>query len=93
MEVVFAIPLLFLPLVMPLIAGLMARGFGRKFWPWFVVGIVLPFVANIILLCLPDKSKKQIAGLRAIKTETDQLFINNNSEQEVDDHNHLPATA
>jgi MFS family permease len=57
MEVVFAIPLLFIPLMMPLIAGLMAQGFGRKFWPWFFIGVILPFLANIILLCLPDRTK------------------------------------
>ena len=55
MEVVLALPLLFLPLVMPFIAGQMAKSFGRKFWPWFCIGIPLPFIANIILLCLPDK--------------------------------------
>ena len=57
MEVVAAIPLILLPFFLPLIAGLMAVNFGRKFWPWFLVGIMLPFVANIILLCLRDKRK------------------------------------
>lgn len=27
----------------------------RRFWPWFVLGLVLPFVAVVILLCLPVK--------------------------------------
>ena len=58
MEVVFAIPLLFVPFFMPFIAGQMAKSFGRNFWPWFFIGIPLPFIANIILLCLPDKTKK-----------------------------------
>lgn len=58
MEVLFAIPLLFLPFLMPFIAGQMAKSFGRNFWRWFFIGIPLPFIANIILLCLPDKSKK-----------------------------------
>ena len=57
MEFVFAFPLLLLPFLLPLIAGLMAKNFGRKFWPWFLLGIFLPLVANFILLCLPDKSK------------------------------------
>jgi len=40
------------------VTGQMAKSFGRKFWPWFLIGIPLPLVANIILLCLPDKSKQ-----------------------------------
>ena len=59
MEVIFAIPFLLIPLLLPVTAGLMAKSFGRKFWPWFFIGIPLPFIANVILLCLPDKSKKQ----------------------------------
>jgi hypothetical protein len=58
MEVVFAIPLLLLPLFFPYVTGLMAKSFGRKFWPWFIIGIPLPLVANVILLCLPDRSKR-----------------------------------
>jgi len=58
MEVVFALPLLLLPLFLPFVTGKMAESFGRKFWPWFFIGIPLPLVANIILLCLPDKSKR-----------------------------------
>jgi hypothetical protein len=59
MEVVFGLPLLLIPFVLPIVAGLMAKSFGRKFWPWFFIGIPLPFIANIILLCLPDKTKKE----------------------------------
>jgi hypothetical protein len=82
MEVVFAIPLLFIPLVMPLIAGLMAKSFGRKFWPWFIIGIPLPFIANIILLCLPDKSRKETNTLTVVKDgeRTDQLYIINGKD-------------
>ena len=57
MEVLFALPLLFLPLFFPFITGQMAKSFGRKFWPWFFAGLALPLVANIVLLCLPDKTK------------------------------------
>jgi len=35
----------------------MAKSMGRKFWPWFLLGIPLPFIANIILLCLPVKKQ------------------------------------
>jgi hypothetical protein len=58
MEVIIAIPLLMVPLFWPVVTGLMAISFGRKFWPWFFIGIPLPLVAAIILLCLPDKRKK-----------------------------------
>jgi hypothetical protein len=58
MEVVFALPLLLLPLFFPCVTGLMAISFGRKFWPWFLIGIPFPLVANIILLCLPDRSRR-----------------------------------
>jgi O-antigen/teichoic acid export membrane protein len=58
MEVVFALPLLFLPFVMPMISGLMAKTRGRKFWPWFFIGIPLPLIANVILLYMPDKTKR-----------------------------------
>jgi hypothetical protein len=95
MEVVFAIPLLFIPLAMPMIAGLMAKSFGRKFWPWFLVGIPLPFIANIILLCLPDKSKKETTCLTVVKNEerSDKTTINKYVKQEANGQNQLPATA
>jgi len=94
MEFVFALPLLFIPLVMPFIAGQMAKNFGRKFWPWFLIGIPLPFIANIILLCLPDKSKKKTNGLKAVENEkaSDHLFIANGSKQQcMDSGNHFAA--
>lgn len=56
MEVIFALPLLAVPFILPMIAGLMARTYGRSFWCWFFIAIPLPLIANIILLCLPDKS-------------------------------------
>jgi MFS family permease len=94
MEVVFALPLLFIPFVMPFIAGQMAKSFGRKFWPWFLIGIPLPFIANIILLCLPDKSKQKPPALKSVDNEKifDHLFINNDSQQRgIDSGNHFAA--
>ncbi|HEX7844405.1 MAG TPA: hypothetical protein VF476_01320 [Chitinophagaceae bacterium] len=62
MEVVFSLPILIIPAIFPFVAGSMAKCFGRKFWTWFLIGIPLPFIANLILLCLPDRSvKKQTA--------------------------------
>lgn len=54
MEVIFALPILMIPFLFPLVTGLMAVGFRRRFWPWFFTGLALPMVAMIILLCLPD---------------------------------------
>lgn len=78
MEIIFALPLLLLPTILPLLSGLMAKNFGRKFWPWFILGIPLPLIANIILLCLPDKSEKKHPELTAVENEDiyDHLFIN-----------------
>ena len=90
MEFVFALPLLFLPLVMPFLAGQMAKGFGRKFWPWFFVGIPLPFIANIILLCLPDKSKKKETIIKN-QTPLKQIFITKESQQQTGSENHFEA--
>lgn len=59
MELIAALPFVLLPFFFPVIAGLMAINFGRKFWLWFFIGALLPFIANIILLCLPDKKKIQ----------------------------------
>jgi MFS family permease len=77
MEIFFEIPLLIIPLLMPFFAGQMAKQFGRKFWPWFFIGIVLPMIANIILLILPDKSKN-FTALKPVENEDifDHLFIN-----------------
>ena len=94
MEVVFALPLLFIPFVMPFIAGQMAKSFGRKFWPWFLIGIPLPFIANIILLCLPDKSKQKPPALKTADDEkiSDHFYINNDSPQRnINSGNHFAA--
>lgn len=76
MEVVIALPLLVLPFFFPLLTGFMAKSLGRKFWPWFFLGIPLPFVASIILLCLPVKRKKSVPAVNPVTNEElfDHLF-------------------
>ena len=49
-----------IPFILPMIAGLMAKSYGRSFWTWFLIGVPLPLIANIILLCLPDRTQKDI---------------------------------
>jgi len=53
MEVLAALAIVSVPLFFPVITGLMAKSLGRKFWFWFFLGFPLPFVACVILLCLP----------------------------------------
>jgi hypothetical protein len=84
MEVVLALPLLIIPFIMPLIAGLMAKTYGRSFWTWFLIGIPLPFIANIILLCLRDKTAKSVSGLKAIRNEEKPDSIDNNEVEETE---------
>jgi|KBSSwiStaDraftv2_1062776.scaffolds.fasta_scaffold2405807_2 hypothetical protein len=57
MEVLIAAPVILIVFFFPLLTGFMAQSMGRKFWPWFLLGIPLPFIANIILLCLPIKKR------------------------------------
>ena len=57
MEVAFTLPFLLIPLSPPLMAGYVAKRFGRNFWTWFFISIPLPLISCFILVCLPDKSK------------------------------------
>lgn len=59
MEFLFLIPVILIPYVLPVIAGMMAQRFGRRFWFWFWVSSPLPGIVHVVLLCLPDKSKPQ----------------------------------
>jgi hypothetical protein len=59
MEIVLALPFLILPLSLPVMAGYMARRFGRSFWLWFWISIPLPLISCFIIACLPDKSINQ----------------------------------
>lgn len=77
MEFLFALPLLILPFLLPLATGLMAKSFGRKFGLWFCISIPLPFIANVILLCLPDRSAQKVVRLKPVESEEvfDHLFV------------------
>ena len=91
MEFLFAIPVVLLPFVMPLITGVMAKSMGRKFWPWFFLGIPLPFVANVILLCLPVK---KVVSVEPVANEEifDILFIDRSKKiKRINHEQHLSA--
>jgi hypothetical protein len=43
----------------PILTALFARRCGRNPWKWFFIGIILPLIANLILLYLPDLSEPE----------------------------------
>lgn len=90
----FTIPLILVPFFWPVITGLMAMNFGRKFWPWFLIGIPLPFIAVIILLFLPAKTNKQTDEQEDENINAINLPIIDNKEYELNNNqNHLSASA
>ena len=94
MEVLFAIPLIIVPFFWPVLTGLMAKNFGRKFWVWFWLGVPLPFIGVVILLFLPEKIKKK-GELKAVENDKifDHLFIDA-KELRIDKNDiHLSASA
>ncbi|MGB4775519.1 MAG: hypothetical protein WBP45_10125 [Daejeonella sp.] len=56
MEIVLLPIVIFLLFFPQLIAGLLARSMGRKFWFWFWISFIIPVISIIILLNLEDKS-------------------------------------
>ena len=57
-------------LVFPLMTGLCAQCFNRKFWPWFFAGFFLPFIGVVIVLCLPEKRERSaLYQLSAVSNE------------------------
>lgn len=60
-------------LSIPLICGYFAYTRGRSFWLWFVLGLFLPGIAHLILVCLPDKSDPLEKELENIRIENGLL--------------------
>lgn len=52
-------------------AGLMASMQERNFWAWCGIGMVLPFVAAVLLVFLPSGKERM---RRAIPVENEELF-------------------
>ena len=61
MEFFFTLPLFVLPIVLPFIAGTIAKNSGRNYRFWFCLAIPLPFIAHFILLGLPDKNQTTVS--------------------------------
>ena len=93
MEVLLAIPVIMIPFLWPVLTGLMAKSFGRKFWLWFFIGIPLPFIAMVILVCLPDRRNsgmqaklvdpKPVSNEEIFNHLTDEKFIDKKHRNEI----------
>ena len=77
MDITSALSLILLASVVPLVSGFLATCYKRNFWLWFALGILLPFLSNLLLLLLPDKSNEKVATKPVENDELfDFLFIN-----------------
>ena len=48
----------------PLITALFARSLGRRFWVWFIIGCILPFISVFVLAFMPVKDIKNDTELK-----------------------------
>ncbi len=69
-------------LSIPLICGYFAHTHGRSFWLWFCLGLFLPGIAHLILVCLPDKSNPIERELENIRIENSLLGTRPQSDVE-----------
>ena len=46
-------------LIPQIVAGILAKSMGRKFWFWFFISFLIPIISLIILLFLDDKNEKK----------------------------------
>ena len=59
MNVLVGFVLAMIPLLpFSIIAGWASLSLNRKFLPWFIVGLILPFIGVLIILCRRVKEKK-----------------------------------
>jgi hypothetical protein len=80
MKLITLLGLLPVLLFFPVTTGFVAMSLRRKFWFWFLAGISLPFLALVILLCLPlrtGKRKRNGNRMRAVAEHHDTLLIAN----------------
>ncbi|MCS7019240.1 MAG: hypothetical protein RMJ87_12925 [Cytophagales bacterium] len=60
-------------LSIPLTCGYFAYTRGRSFWLWFALGLLLPGIAHLILVCLPDSSNPLEKELESIRIQNSLL--------------------
>jgi len=83
MEFVFLMALVLISLRISFVTAETAERFCKSYWMWFVIGLLLPFIAVAILYCLPRKTEKKITELRAVENDEifDHLFIPKHSKE------------
>lgn len=59
---VFLVLILETPLA--LVTAYIAYSHGQRFWPWFLVGLVLPFVSIFIAMVVAVRHKQRLAAAR-----------------------------
>ena len=71
MEFILGLLIALIPICFfPFVTGWAALSMNRKFWPWFIAGLFLPFLGIAILLCLPVKEKRISAdAMRPVSSE------------------------
>jgi len=71
MEITSALSLILLASLVPLVSGFMATCYHRSFWLWFAIGLLLPFISNLLLLVLPEKKMRSSS---TVPVENEELF-------------------
>lgn len=46
-------------LIPQIVAGILAKSRGRRFWVWFFISFLMPIISLVVLLMLEDKSGNQ----------------------------------
>jgi hypothetical protein len=65
-----------LPLLLlhPPISGYYAKSKGHSFWFWFVMGLLLPVISNVILYFLKDKPQSIVIDNVPIFEQKDKIL-------------------
>ncbi|MBC7850443.1 MAG: hypothetical protein H7Y31_11945, partial [Chitinophagaceae bacterium] len=69
MEFLFSLPAILIILFQPVLTAFAAYWYDRNPVKWLLIGLLLPFVATIIVLWLPESNRNRV---RAV--ENDELF-------------------
>ena len=59
MEIITIVAVALVVSFFPIKTGWVAKDLGRNFWVWFFLGLFMPFLSVIVLLCLPIKKIKK----------------------------------
>lgn len=62
MEITIILLLTLFLVILPLLAGLMAKQFSLDFWFWFWMSMPFPVIVHCILICIPEKPEENAAA-------------------------------